>query len=353
LWKELRAKFPVGALTDCEEFLGATLRWNETEAFRTVGIDMRQYIDQICLQFQTLYPSSEDEKGKKGGTRRNYQCKSPMSDDLRCDDPEKTVPQHRNQKMIGMLLWLARVARPDISFAVSRLGTRIACWDDTCSEQLARCVGYTRFTRESVLELRVAKADAAAGFVISTEPASGAMFDEIENPPAGIEATVHTDADWRAPRSQSGFLYGLFGSGGTSVPIAWGSKKQGITADSSGSSELIASHYALREVIGLHEGFFGTAQDGTRRPLVLRADNSTVLRIARSGISRQLDLLETKPISLRIGLLRDLRELGVIRVVHVRTHLNRADALTKALEGVKMGAAVEMFSFSDYRGKQF
>ena len=47
-------------------------------------------------------------------------------------------------KLIGMILWLARCTRPDISYAVSRLGSRVSKWDDIADEQLAICIGYLR-----------------------------------------------------------------------------------------------------------------------------------------------------------------------------------------------------------------
>ena len=171
-------------------------------------------------------------------------------------------------------------------------------------------------------------------------PPAKQLADE-QQAAAGIFPELISDADWRAPRSQSGYLYGLKGRAGTWVPIAWGSKKQSISADSSGVSELIAAHYSVRAVLGLHSGLYGDDV-----PLVLRVDNSTVLRIAWTGVSRQLDILETKPISVRLGILKDLRELGVLRVCFVRSAENSADALTKALDLVKLLEAKRMFGLS-------
>jgi len=384
LWDVLGKRFPIGARNDCDEFLGASLRWflEPGATHRRVQIDMRDYVDQIVKEFQEAFPCwLEREKGReptcprvktpmasdpnkplgaprggKGNARavRMADAGAPMRDHLREEtipDAEPTIPEPRNQKLIGMILWIARVARPDVAFCVSRLGSRVASWNERCTKELARCVGYLERTREKLLELRVARSDANAGFVDLSEPGMKDLFERVEETdrPAGIYPSVHSDADWAAPKSQSGYLYGLFGSGGTCCPIAWGSKKQSITADSSGMSEFIAGHYAVRVIMPLHEGFFGNAAFGTHRPLCLQVDNSTVLRISRTGVSQQLALAEVKPMAVRLGLLRDLRELGILRVVHVRTDVNRADALTKALDQVKLERACELFGMVDLR----
>ena len=387
LWSALGDKFPIGAKNNCEEFLGASLRWflEPGAAFRRVQIDMREYIDQIVKEFRERFPrwlepcgagrepacpraktpmaSDPDKplgepKGGKGSVRaiRAADACVPIRESLRevsIPDAPPTKPEPRNQKLIGMILWIARVARPDVAFCVSRLGSRVASWNERCTKELARCVGYLERSREKLLELKVARSDAAAGFVDLSEPDMKALFDRVEDSdrPAGIYPSVHSDADWAAPKSQSGYLYGLYGSGGTNCPIAWGSKKQSITADSSGMSELIAAHLAVRVILPLHEGFFGNRDFGAHRPLCLQVDNSTVLRISRTGVSQLLAIAETKPMAVRLGLLRDLRELGVLRVVHVRTDVNRADALTKALETVKLEKGVELFGIVDLHRK--
>ena len=384
LWDAIAAKFPIGARNDCDEFLGATLRWSlEAGAtHRRVQIDMREYIDQIVKEFREAFPqwleraggreptcprvktpmaSDPDKplgapKGGKGNARavRMADAGAPILNPLRdvpIPDAVPTKPEQRNQKLIGMILWIARVARPDVAFCVSRLGSRVASWNERCTKELARCVGYLERSREKLLELCVARSDAAAGFVDLPEPDMKELFERVEDSdrPAGIYPSVHSDADWAAPKSQSGYLYGLFGSGGTCCPIAWGSKKQSITADSSGMSEFIAGHYAVRAILPLHEGFFGNRDFGTHRPLCLQVDNSTVLRISRTGVSQQLAMAEVKPMAVRLGLLQDLRELGVLRVVHVRTDVNRADALTKALDQVKLEKACELFGMVNLR----
>jgi hypothetical protein len=335
-WKELGERFPIGARDSCKEFLGAVLQWGTSRDGRTVDIDMHEYVAEIVSEFQNLYPSVP---GKKPLLVRT---KTPMNDDLRKESDILTKPELRVQKVIGMLLWISRVSRPDVAYAVSRLGTSVSRWTPVCEQQLARCVGYLWQTERMVLRLHVHLDDARAGFVTIPEPIIGSTLEEAVTP-VGLCPSAHSDADWQHPRSQSGYIYGLRGGAGSWLPIAWGSRKQSITADSSGVSELIAAHYAVRSILGLHCGTFPDSV------LCVAVDNATVLRISRTGLSKQLDVLEVKPIGVRLGVLRDLRGLGVISVVFVRSARNSADGLTKALDMVKLQEACVLFGLTlDY-----
>jgi len=234
-----------------------------------------------------------------------------MVDPLYDHGAEVSPPQKRVQKMIGMVLWVARNTRPEISYAVSRLGTRVSRWNKTCDRELCRLVGYLKHTKDMALQMRFAKAD-------NGEAA----------------ASVYSDANLASPASQSGHLVCLESANGTLVPIAWRSTKQSICADSTGASELIAAHYAVKESMML-------ASSLQRGPVVLKVDNSAVLRNAMRGSSKQLEWLSLA-IRLRIGMLRDLRELGLVKTEYVASALNLADIFSKALLRVKFEQQREM-----------
>jgi hypothetical protein len=124
------------------------------------------------------------------------------------------------------------------------------------------------------------------------------------------------------------------------MAISWESTKQPLTADSTGASEMIAAHKAVRANLLVHQTmrWITGGQDG---PMELRVDNSAVVRNFVRGTSKSLGWLSLA-LKLRIGLLRDLRELGILRVAYVKSKDNRADIFTKALARVEFERAREM-----------
>ena len=116
------------------------------------------------------------------------------------------------------------------------------------------------------------------------------------------------------------------------IPVAWGSSKQAIQADSSAASELVGVHTAVRETLTI-------AQAMGEMPLRVCVDNAAVIRIAKRGESTQLGLYTVKPLRIRVGLLRDLVDLRVVEIAYVNTALNKADCSTKLLERCKLEAA--------------
>jgi hypothetical protein len=148
------------------------------------------------------------------------------------------------------------------------------------------------------------------------------------------EVTVYSDANLASPASQSGHLVCLESSNGTLVPIAWRSTKQSICVDSTGASELIAAHYAVKENLMLASAL-------KHGPMMLKVDNSAVIRNAMRGTSKNLEWLSLA-IRLRIGMLRDLRELNLVRTTYVVSKDNSADIFTKALSRVIFERAREM-----------
>jgi hypothetical protein len=142
---------------------------------------------------------------------------------------------------------------------------------------------------------------------------------------------IYADASWAAPRSQSGAMLVEESADGASLAaLDWTSVKQSITADSSGASEIIAAHTAVRVLIAQAKAF------GSSGTVEVLTDNSTVVRIAETGASQRLAWLQIKPIAVRLGLLQDFVNLGIARVNPVRTDRQKGDGFTKALDRIKL-----------------
>ena len=313
LWDEIRARFPIGTVGPCSEFLGMQISRSRDEKFRYISVDMQDYTRQVVATFKELFTPSDWSEPR----RQNY----PYHKDTPL--PEKTAedhasapstPEKRVQKLIGMLLWLSRCGRPDIAYALSRLGSQVSRWSDRQTAALAHCVGYLRrgLDRESVtLKFRV----------------------HVDDTPADLRYVLYTDSNLDVPRSQSGFAYNIESARGTHCPVHWGSRKQSVCCDSVAAAELVASHLGIREVLMLHEGLCGCLGNAGA-VLDVCVDNSTVVRVARKGTSANLDWLESRVLRLRLGFLRDLIELNALRVSHVSTDLNKADIHTKRFDRI-------------------
>ena len=303
-WKALRAVYPTDEPTHPDEFLGTDLSFREDAQSKTICLSMTDYITEIKNTYERLW---RDDRP------RINTWKVPMLDSLN-HDAERTEPQKRVQKMVGMLLWLARNVRPDIAYSVSRLGSRITRWDEKAEAELRRVVEYLCQTKGMKLVMKARR---------------GSEWEFV----------AHSDANLDSPRSQSGLFVAIEGEG-TFIPYMWRSRRQAIAADSTGASELLAAHLAVREALTtVHASRFLLGADA--QPLRLMVDNSAVVRVARRGTSAGLAWLGLA-VRLRVSLLRDLSDLDLLSVEYVATASNMADMFSKALAVLKLQRANRM-----------
>jgi len=303
LWAELRAVDPATGkphfrFTEPAEstlFLGQTQSRSREGEFDVLRTSMEGYCDLIVSTYEDLWKT------------RVRPSRVPLTRKLRSYDAQEfSGPDRRVQKMVGMLLWLSRTHRPDLAVAASALGSRVASWTPECQAELDRTIGYVASTRHAALEQRWRTAAAR-----------------------NVAFVLDTDADWEAPRSQSGFTFALqeadASATGSLVLLHWGSKKQPFTAESAASAEATAAHLGMRECLPLKASWPASAG-----AFILRVDNMQVVALARSGTSEKLEFL-AKAANVRLGTLRDAVAQGWLLVVYVPTKLNRANFLTKPL----------------------
>ena len=244
---------------------------------------------------------------------------------------EATVPKKRVQKLIGMLLWVSRCTRADVSFATSRLASAVARWYSVHEELAKQVVGYLKKTSWQALR----------------------FFPP--NPNKKIYLELHTDASWHMPRSQSGHVLVRIqydeddANPQVLATLDWSSSKQSLSADSSASSELVAAHGGVRVSLPLAIGLelIVGHKVGERIPIRLRIDNEAVVQICRTGSTKGLAWMETKPFCIRAGCINDYITFGVLEVKYVGTLEQLADLHTKALCKVKLGAILDKLRLVD------
>ena len=126
---------------------------------------------------------------------------------------------HNNAaKVLMRCLWLSRLARPDLSFAVQRLASRVTRWTLWEDRQMLRLISYIHTTADLMICAKV-------------------------NPNETPELVVYTDSDFAScphtAKSTSGVVY-ILKTGEARYPLLWSSKKQNSTARSTTEAELIA-----------------------------------------------------------------------------------------------------------------
>eukprot|EP00971_Amphidinium_carterae_P246199 4889689-Amphidinium_carterae.1 len=159
---------------------------------------------------------------------------------------------------VATLLFLARVCRPDLMVAVTRLAKKVTKWTSLEDQALVRLMSYLNCTRDEVLHSTMR---------IGCE----------------MELVVWSDADLCGDpdetKSTSGCWIELSGQG-FSWPIAWSSKKQGSTSHSTCESETVALNHAMREeALPLHELICMII--GSRVGLVCKEDNEQTIAAVR------------------------------------------------------------------------
>ena len=127
---------------------------------------------------------------------------------------------HSLQKIVGMLLWLSVMTRPDIAFAVAKLAQEVSKPSPEAYARAGRILRYLRGTQ-----------DVGISYMKNT----------------GVKKEMHAyvDADWAGDQdrhSQSGYVFMYQGG-----PVSWLSKKQPTIALSSTEAEIIAATGCVQE----------------------------------------------------------------------------------------------------------
>jgi len=143
------------------------------------------------------------------------------------EEPEgvfsKTCSSH-----LMKLLFAARLARPDLTVAITRLASKVTAWNRSHDRALRRLFQYVNSTTDYELHGSLSSQD----------------FDTVSlvmSPDADLANDLETS------KSTSGLWLELLSSDGLrSWPLGWKSKRQGSTASSTCESEVISAATALK-----------------------------------------------------------------------------------------------------------
>ena len=148
---------------------------------------------------------------------------------------------------------------------------------------------------------------------------------------------VYTDSDWAGDknnrRSVSGYVILLLG-----VPILWKSKLQRSVSLSSSEAEYYALSEAAKEIKFIVM-ILKALEVEIEMPITLKVDNVGAIFLPENGSANSC----TKHVDTRYYFICEFVEDGVIKIVFVRTHENKADIFTKNVSSEVYNSHVNEF----------
>jgi hypothetical protein len=199
------------------------------------------------------------------------------------------------------LMWIARLCRNDILFAITFLSTKVKQPIQKDMDKLNHILKYLNATKNIKMKYK---------------PESLQLFAYID-----ASYALHSDA-----KGQTGIIITL---GKTGPPVYCKSRKQKLVSRSSTESELIALNEGLPEVIWARQFM---------EHLGFKQDISTVFEDNQSSIilankSRGVTISRTKHIQVRYYYVKQLIEQKLITIEYLPTEDMIADILTKPVCG--------------------
>ena len=282
----LNATFPCKRQGDVQYFLGMEITRNRAD--KKLWITQHQYTLHKLEEFGLLECKANDvpivpsaaNKLQKGSNEEHQAAVN--------------LPY---RELTGSLQYLATMSRPDIAWAVSRMGSFNSCWTIGQFKLAKGILRYIAGTRDWGLCL-------------------GGTCGPLEG---------FVDADFNGCRdtyrSTTGWV--VMYRGGT---IAWKSKKQSVVAHSTAEAEYMALDDVARDLVWERRGL-QLLGDVITGPTSINVDNQAALSLARNRTSHD----STKHIAYRYHYIRDLIDDKIMQPKYIDTNHNTSDILTKAL----------------------
>ena len=279
---EISAKYKCKDLGKLKYFLGVEFQVDNNSVSMSQATYCRQVIDKF---------------GMMQSTPRKTPLDSGVWETLRATQNSALLTNPtRYRELVGSLIYLQQVTRPDLSFAVNLLGQNMATPRRIHWEQGLNVLRYLRGT---------------IGFSLK--------YSKVDK----VELIGYADADYR--KSMSGFCFKLANN---SSMISWTSRKQSTVATSTTESEYIALSEAACEAIWLQKLLSDLNIPGVQfETAKMFCDNTSALALTGNPCHHR----RTKHIEAKYHHIRDHIEKQTLDVEYVPTKENCADGFTKSL----------------------
>ncbi|XP_026475639.1 uncharacterized protein LOC113380719 [Ctenocephalides felis] len=274
---ELNLKFKIKDLGKAKCCLGIRINY---EKDGSIILDQERYIDQLLNKFNM-------QDCKQAGT--------PMESDLKLSSGkiEQELPY---QQLIGSLMYLAVMTRPDIAYSLSYLSQFNNCYVSSHFKSAKRVLKYLQGTKKYGLKFK----------------------KDSEN------LVGYTDADWASDnvdrKSYTGFCFKFSNS-----IISWESSKQKTVALSSTEAEYMAISDASKEAIYLKNLLMELTD--VNESVRIYNDNKSAQKLSYNPVFHK----RSKHIDVRHHFIREAIADGVIDLKYMQTNDMPADIFTKSL----------------------
>jgi hypothetical protein len=285
----LSKAFKVKTLGKMEHFVGCHIIQNKSKD--TIYIHQPKLIKHLDEAFGFLMPS----RVFKTPAAPKTVIMRPQEGDPRISANEQSI----YRSGVGMLLYLIKHSRPDISNAVRELtkvldGATSAHW-----KAMIRVIKYVFDTKNYALKI---KPNVSTGKAILR----------------GI-----SDSEYAGDRETRISVYGyvIYYCG---APISWKSKSGKSVTLSSTEAEYYASSEAAKELVFVHNLIKSMGIE-LQLPIILQVDNTGAIYLANNYSTGP----RTKHIDIRAHFVRELIVDGTLKIIFVKSEDNDADILTK------------------------
>jgi hypothetical protein len=230
----------------------------------------------------------------------NFNLIQPKSDFDKISEEDQKV----YRSGVGSLLYLVKYSRPDISNAVRELAKGMSAATPAAFKELQRVLKFVLQTKNYGLYI---------------EPNGDSM--------QRWELVVYTDSDWAGDKdnrhSVTGYIMYLM-----NVPILWKSRLQKTVALSSTEAEYYALSEAAKEIKFLLQVMESIGIE-VQLPVLVHVNNVGAIFMAENASATS----RTCHVDARYHFVREYVEDGIIKIIFVRSGLNRADGFTKNTSG--------------------
>ena len=291
LIKGLKSKFDI-SIGDGSAYAGMQIEYRDGAVF----VHQEYYLQRVLKRFgmEDCIPASCPAKAHVI-LRKNE------------DDESVDVPY---RELVGSLMYLAVVSRPDIAYAVSVLSQYMSCFS---LEHWTAGKEVLRYLKSS--------------------PKLGLLFDGTDGC-----LVAYSDSDWAGDtdtrRSRTGNVILLNGSA-----VIWTSQRQPIVTLSSSEAEFVAANSAVTSIKWMTDLLVELGVELEEQVLLM--DNQPAIKMIKNPEFH----MRTKHIDIRYKFIRERYNEELFSLDFVRSEDQLADFLTKPLPPAKFKRNVEMIMF--------